>query len=413
MNILHIEQLRLENFRCFSTLDVSFEPDVTVLFAENGGGKTALLTGLAKCLALLQPRHSRELTLDAERDARRVRGSGGRREPAGPCTISCVASVGGRSHVEWSVTASPTSGKRTSRLNEVSDAIEKARSPGERWPIICYYGTDRLASERKTSRKAREFQDRWDGYAGCLDPSATDGPLLDWLRNEAFGDLARHRREEQERRFDLAVLNAIKRATPEVADIWYEPSIESPMVRFDAGHESAWAELSDGFHVFIGLVGDIARRAVILNSQDGADAPLRIEGVVLVDEIDLHLHPKWQRMVLKGLKDAFPKVQLIVTTHSPQVLSSAENRQVRRLVDWKLKERGVFVEGRDSNAILRDLMGTDDRDEAGREALRALYEAIDGGQLQEAQKQLAQLREQWGNTDPELIRAGGLLDEVA
>jgi predicted ATP-binding protein involved in virulence len=206
------------------------------------------------------------------------------------------------------------------------------------------------------------------------------------------------------------VFSAIKRATPDVADIWYDPAINSPVVRFEEGHEADWAELSDGFHVYMGLVGDIARRAVILNGQDGADAPLLVEGVVLIDEIDLHLHPKWQRVVLKGLKETFPKLQFIVTTHSPQVLSSAENRQVRRLANWALKDSDVFVEGRDTNAILREWMDTDDRDEAGRSALRELHAAIDEGRLQEAQCLLSQLRERWGDLDPALIRAEGLLD---
>jgi predicted ATP-binding protein involved in virulence len=409
--MLRINKIHLENFRCFKDLDVSFERDVNVLFAENGGGKTALLTGLAMGLALLQPRHPKELDLSGERDARKLRGSGSRREPAGPCTISCEASIGGQDRVEWSVTASPTSKRRMSRLGDASDAIEKVRLPRERWPLIGYYGTGRLTRTRKLASKPRDFQDRWDGYDGCLDPSATDGPLLEWLRSEAFGDLARHRRGEPERRFDLAVFNAIKRATPDVAEIWYDPAIGSPVTRFEAGHEAEWAELSDGFHVFVGLIGDIARRAVILNGQDGADAPLRVEGVVLIDEIDLHLHPRWQRVVLNGLKEAFPKLQFIVTTHSPQVLSSAENRQVRRLVDWRVQDSRVFVEGRDSNAILREWMGTDDRDEAGKIALRELYAAIDDGRLQEAQDQLTRLRERWGDLDPALIRAEALLHE--
>ena len=102
------------------------------------------------------------------------------------------------------------------------------------------------------------------------------------------------------------------------------------MVRFEDGHEAPWSELSDGYHVFIALVADIARRAVMLNEFDGADAPARVEGVVLIDELDLHLHPRWQRVALPRLRDAFPRLQFIITTHSPQVLSSAENRQVRR-----------------------------------------------------------------------------------
>lgn len=337
MTTLRIEQLALTNFRCFGKLDVAFEPDVTVLFAENGGGKTALLTAVAMALALLQPRQPKELALDAGRDTRRIVGSTGRFEPAGTCTISCVATIGARAGVPWNVTASATSRRRAAALDQASQAIEAVRTPSERWPLVAYYGTGRL-SDRKRSRKTVTFHDRWDGYTGALDATPTDGPLLEWLRLEAFGDIVRRRREEPERRFDAAVFDAIKRATPRVTDIWYDPALEGPVIRFEDGHEARWAELSDGYSVFMGLVGDIARRAVILNGQDGAEAPLLVEGVVLVDEIDLHLHPRWQRVVIGGLRAAFPKLQFILTTHSPQVLSSLENRQVRRLVGWAVGE---------------------------------------------------------------------------
>lgn len=412
MNLLQVSRLRLENFRCFAALNATFEPDLTVLFAENGGGKTALLTALAIGFSLLQPRQPKETSLQAERDARRVRGKGGLREPVGACTVECTANIGAVADVTWSVTASPTSRRRDTKLSDVSDAIERVRQPGERWPLIAFYDTGRFSSERKASSKGREFQDRWDGYAACLDPHATDGPLLDWLKGEEAGDRSRRNRGESERGLYPGVLEAMKRATPGVAEIRYDP-VDGPMVRFDHGSEAAWDELSDGFHVFIALVGDIARRAVILNSQDGAEAPLLVEGVVLIDEVDLHLHPRWQRIVLGRLRQAFPKLQFIVTTHSPQVLSSTKNHQVRRLVNWTISDDPVFVEGRDTNAILREEMGTDDRDERGKEILTKLYALIDDAKVPEARTLLAELRRtRWGDSDPELIRAEGLLDDV-
>jgi len=414
MSRLQVTHLALQNFRGFAALDVSFEPDLTVLFAENGGGKTALLTGLAMALALLQPRRSKERSLDVERDVRQVRGASGLREPTGACRIACAAAIGDRAEVGWSVTASATSSRQTAHVNLASDAIEAVRLPGERWPLLAFYDTGRFASERKAGTRAREFQDRWDGYAGCLDPCPTDRSLLDWLKAQVLGDLVRHRKGEPERRLDAGVLQAIERATPGVKEIWYDPASEGPVVRFDDGTEATWDELSDGFHIFMALVGDIARRAVILNGQDGAEAPLHIEGVVIVDEIDLHLHPRWQRIVLDGLRRAFPKVQFIVTTHSPQVLSSVENRQARRLVNWAISDEPVFVEGRDSNAILREEMGTDDRDDRGTALLRALHDLIDDGRVAEARALLEKARaEKWGPNDPTAIRAEGLLDEAA
>lgn len=413
MTLLRIQKLTLENFRCFEHVDVEFESDVTALFAENGGGKTAVLTSLAMALDLLQPRHTKGLALNAERDARRVRASGGQREPAGPAKIACVAAIGSRTDVQWSATASATSRRRENDLAVASDAIEQVRQPGERWPLLGFYGTGRLAAERKPGPRARDVRDRWDGYAGCLDPSATDGPLLDWLQAEILGDLVRHRRGEPERRLDEGVLGAIRRANPAIEELWHDPAVGSPVARFADGGEANWFELSDGFHVFMGLVGDIARRAVILNAQDGVDAPLLVEGVVLIDEIDLHLHPRWQRSVLEGLRKAFPKLQLIVTTHSPQVLSSVGNHQVRRLFNGSVRAEGVFVEGRDTNAILRELMGTDERDERGRLALRRLYALIDDGRSTEARALLSSMKEQWGDLDPELIRAEGLLGDTS
>ncbi|WP_437659808.1 AAA family ATPase [Sorangium sp. So ce1182] len=409
--MLHLERLKLTNFRCFDQLDLTFEPDLTVLFAENAGGKSALLTALAMALALLQPRSPRELILDAKRDVRRIQGKSGRMEPAGPCTVCCTATVGDRPGVEWNVTVAPGSKRRTEEILAVSEAIEKVRAVGERWPLLGYYGTRRLRAEQKTSRRnAAEFRDRWDGYEGCLDPRATDGPLLYWLRNETLGDLLLREKGEPLRLFALAVCNAIKRATPGTLGIRYDFIEDTVLAELDNGDVARWPELSDGYHLFMALVGDIARRAVILNEQDGADAPLLIEGVILIDEIDLHLHPKWQRIVLDGLRAAFPKLQLIATTHSPQVLSSAKNHQVRRLVGRKLDERPVLVDGRDTNAILRELMSTDDRGKRGEEALRLLHEAIDQGRSNEARKLLANLHERWGD-DAALARAERLLEE--
>ena len=121
--MLRLHRLHLENYRCFAGLDLSFEPDVTVLFAENGGGKTALLTALAMGLALLQPQHPKDLDVDAVRDTRRVRGAGDRWEPAGPCTLEWAASIGTQTDVVWKVTVSPTSSRQQPRIGGASRAI--------------------------------------------------------------------------------------------------------------------------------------------------------------------------------------------------------------------------------------------------------------------------------------------------
>ncbi len=408
MNGFRIQRIHLENYRCFEELRLSLEEDTTVLFAENGGGKTALLTAIALGLAVFQSGAPRTLKLDPRRDpTMRTLDGRGRREAIGRCRLAWTATVGQSESVTWSASTSPAA---TITTTPILEALDQLRVPGDRWPLFGWYGVDRLARRRGRRRRVERTGDRWEAYASALDPNLDEAPLLQWLQDEMLGDVVRRQQEEPERFFHAAAMEATVQATPGVTSAWYDPVEQGPVVRFKSGHVAPWSELSDGYHVFIALVADIARRAVMLNEFDGADAPARVEGVVLIDELDLHLHPKWQRVALTGLRTAFPRLQLIVTTHSPQVLSSAENRQVRRLVDGKLRESPVFVKGRDSNAILREHMNTDERDSKGTRLLQELYDSIDGGRDEEAKERYRVLRALWGDLDPELIRAKAFMD---
>lgn len=412
MSLFQFKELCVDNYRCFETLRLTLEHDATVVFAENGGGKTALLTALAMGLAVFQRGTPSTLKLDVRRDPRmRTLDGKGRREPAGLCEIEWTAAVDDVESVIWSSTVRPSSGRKTSRSRPILEAIERNRSPFDSWPLFAWYGVDRLGRQRGRHRKIERSGDRWEGYNWSLDPDLDEAPLLQWLQDEILGDVVRRQQGEQGRLFCEAVMEATVRATSGVLSAWYDPVEQGPKVRFENGHEESWSELSDGYHVFIALVADIARRAVMLNEFDGANAPARVEGVVLIDELDLHLHPRWQRVALPSLREVFPKLQFIISTHSPQVLSSAENRQVRRLVDGRLQDSDVFVSGRDSNAILRDLMNTDDRDDEGVAALRDLHEAIDRGDRQLAERLHEELVARWGFNDPALIRARGFMEE--
>ena len=263
------------------------------------------------------------------------------------------------------------------RHGRIFEALERVRAPGDRWPLFAWYGVDSIGTARERGGKFERMGDRWEAYQSSLDPDLDEAPLLQWLQDEMLGDVSRQDRAEPERFFHKAVLEAAVRATPGVKDAWYDATAQSPVVCFEDGHAAPWSELSDGYHVFIALVADIARRAVMLNGFDGADAPARVEGVVLIDELDLHLHPRWQRVALPGLRDAFPRLQLVVTTHSTAGVE--QRREPSGAAPRRRSSSGadVFVSGRDTNAILRDLMRTDDRDDEGVIALRRLHDAID------------------------------------
>jgi predicted ATP-binding protein involved in virulence len=206
-----------------------------------------------------------------------------------------------------------------------------------------------------------------------------------------------------------ALLAALKRATPGVDQLWYDVASSELRVVFADGHEVAWEQLSDGYHVFMGLVSDIARRALVLNDHLGASAVEQAEGIVLIDEVDLHLHPRWQLEVLAGLRRAFPKLQFVVSTHSALLLSGLENRQVRELVERQLRSEPIYVNGRDASAILRGVYRSGTRSPGGEEALLHAHRLVDGGQRAAALDAIQRLRERFGPEDADVAYLENLL----
>ena len=248
------QNLTLEQFRCFDHLELALEGDLTLLFAENGGGKTAILTALAAGLTPFQTGAPRVLKLDAQRDARKVTlDERGRREPAGTCTLTWTAKIGDEDSVTWSNAVNPASNRKTADTAAVLGAIEKVRVPGARWPLFAFYGVDRMGRGKASTKPAPTRPDRWEGYASSLDPAQGDSALLTWLLEEILADTVRRQDNEAERFLATAVMDSVAQATPGVTRAWYDPKERSPVVRFETGEVATWKELSDGFHVYLSL----------------------------------------------------------------------------------------------------------------------------------------------------------------
>ena len=234
MSRFRFREIRLDNYRCFDELRLPLEEDTTVLFAENGGGKTALLTALAMGLAVFQMGAPGTLKLDARRDPRmRTLDEQERTEPAGPCKVAWTAEVGESESVTWSAAAHPASGRTTKRPLALFDALERVRVPGARWPLFAWYGVDRLGRLRGRRRKVERAADRWEAYASSLDPNLDEAPLLQWLQDEMLGDVVRKQQHEPERLFHAAVMETAVRAAPDVEHASYDPVTQGPMVRFE------------------------------------------------------------------------------------------------------------------------------------------------------------------------------------
>jgi predicted ATP-binding protein involved in virulence len=151
------------------------------------------------------------------------------------------------------------------------------------------------------------------------------------------------------------------------------------------------------------MIADLAWRASLLNPQFGAEAAAKTPGVVLIDELELHLHPAWQRRIVRDLRAAFPLVQFFGTTHSPQIISEVPRECLLILhEDGTIGGPDGFIEGRDSNAILRDVMGVSERPDAMVVALAELEGLIDADRFDEAKAKIEALRGQLGPQDQDL-----------
>ncbi len=353
---LSLTKLELENFRCFAIGAIEFHPELTVLVAENAQGKSAVLAAASLALDPIVSELSgvRPHTLRA--DSVRVELEGEvHMQPCLPMRLKAHGEVRGVS-LGWARSRASLSAYAGGSRRDLTAATAEARElrrlaladSGCLLPVVAFYRTDRLWSSMggalRRSRPDRSMQGRWLGYADWTSPTSSFGAFLGWYRGaftqlgsatSKFGD-AGSRIEKQ----IVAVHEAVRTAlqpTGWTAINWEraEGSATSLIGRdfISIEHQSRGRLplqfLSDGIQNMVALVADLAYRCVVLNPHLGEAAARETGGVVLIDEIDMHLHPRWQQVVVDLIRKAFPKIQFVVTTHSPQVLSTVDNESIR------------------------------------------------------------------------------------
>ncbi|HGM5584194.1 TPA: AAA family ATPase [Pseudomonas putida] len=357
---MKLERLHLKNFRCFEELSLSFGKRLTVIVAENGAGKTAILDAIAIGFGryLTKLPGVKGIAIK-DTDLRVVNG-----ERVTPFTMlgwevntidqKAVIWITGRRR-DGSVTASDIKNelsehllallpKGTKEIDELALGLAHAEAEQQPYflPVIAYYGTNRAIREEVQRRRGfkKKFS-RFDALSGALEADARFRSAFEWFN--AMEDA--ERREQKERRdFDYknADLEVVRSAIERVLPSLKSPRTEIRPLRFVIDHLTPdgqvrtlrIGQLSDGYRIVLGVVMDLARRMTEANScglppsQKGVN-PLDMPAIALIDELDLHLHPRWQQRIVTDLMQTFTNTQFIVTTHSPQVLSTVKRENVR------------------------------------------------------------------------------------
>jgi predicted ATP-binding protein involved in virulence len=205
------------------------------------------------------------------------------------------------------------------------------------------------------------------------------------------------------------IKGAIVDCVEDAQDVYYDERYqELILVMKQMGHQM-FSNLSDGQRVMLTLIGDLARRAITLNPHMEKDVLKQTPGVVSIDELDLHLHPRWQRRVIHDLKKTFPMIQFIATTHSPQLVGEALPHEIRILEEGAVTTPKHSF-GIDSSRILEEVINASARNEETKELLTKMAEQIDREELREAKKSLGEVEQKLGQDDPEVTGANTLIN---
>lgn len=374
---MKINKLILKNYRRFADLEIIFDKNTTVFIGNNGAGKTAILDALVLNLSWLIARINREKGTGHGIDDNDILNG-----ESSACVELDVQND--ESIYRWTIAKTHKGHAKSkgfeSLLVEVTKLAEIFRqrltdnSEKAPLPLIVYYPVNRVVVDIPLKIRTRHNFEQIDGYDNALQQGVDFRRFFEWFRDRE--DVENEQLHEQYqlfleknslgtiRAFDTlgffirdkqlnAVRRAIKLFMPNFEDLRVERKPRLRMVVKKNGKKLDVSQLSQGEKSLMSLVGDIARRLAMMNP--ALENPLDGEGVVLIDEIDMHLHPAWQQTVLANLVKTFPNVQFIVTTHSPQVISTVPSHQIRILDEDKVYSAEAGTQGAEASRILRDV----------------------------------------------------------
>ncbi|WLI10843.1 MULTISPECIES: AAA family ATPase [Pseudomonas] len=450
---MEIKKFKLTDVGRFTDLDIQLAPtakhpsNVTVLVGNNGAGKTTLLKSLAISLSWLVARIRTEKgngSHIAEEDVR---------NGASSASISIAVKDDSLANpnnpdadpedalFQWTVTRS-RQGRKTDAHSSLVDAsrladvyrdeltvIEKASLP-----LIAYYPVERSVLEIPLKIRTKHTFDQLDGYDNSLNRGVDFRRFFEWFReredsenetgvsstalseiSEKFGKdsdiwktLSQLKASSRDRQL-TAVRTAIAAFMPGFSNLRVKRKPRLHMAIDKGGATLNVSQLSQGEKSMMALVGDIARRLAMMNQS--LENPLHGDGIVLIDEVDLHLHPKWQRSLIRQLSETFPNCQFVLTTHSPLVISDAKDVLCYVLDDGELQERdGLY--GLDANQVLLSVMDTDVRNSEVQRRLNRLLERLQDGDLDEARKLFSELSLELSDGHLELAKAALLIRKL-
>lgn len=420
---MKLQKMTLENFRAFKSAEISFEPDITVLVGGNGSGKSSALQGLLLPLQKIVNSYLYNEGSEAidynDFKLYSIQSSDNSLLSVKEFNIKVSFDI-----LDFSYEVSESINAKFAINNKIlipdnvlaSNYTHILRVNKPNKPIVVFYSADR-AIDTSINLDALtadyNLSDPFLAYTDAFDAKTDFTEFLTWFKAREDLDNELFRLDGKEKYKNDAQLEAVRRSLSYFLEGFSTPHVKrsgkTALYLKKAEEVYSLNQLSDGEKNTFALVADIARRLAIANTE--MENPLLGDGLVLIDEIDLHLHPNWQRKIIPNLRKAFPNVQFVVTTHSPQVLGEVDARCIRVLeavngnVAIYKSEGGI---GFSSDEILELVMESTTKNKDALADYKALFDLIYKKDLEKANTKLAALKELYGETES-VVKAATML----
>ena len=431
---MKLKKVRITNYRCFRKVDIDFDDHTTLIVGKNGAGKTAILDAVAVAVSTfllgIDGGVSRSISKD---DARyEFHDLDGTVDPQHqfPVSIESTGDCLDNHDVKWVRSLNSESGnttiKEARQLTNISKDVQKRIMTGDKsliLPLISYYGTGRLYAQKKEKKNIKSLTEfkRQVGYVDCMAAESNEKLMLNWFQIQTLKGLQEQQRTGKVEKslllktVESAICKCFERISgSKNADIVFDLDTHRLVLNFESTDGSlqkfAMDEMSDGYKNTLSMIGDIAYRMAVLNPMLGDRVLEETSGVVVIDEIDLHLHPQWQQTIISDLNTIFPKIQFIVSSHAPAVINSVAKEQIRILDNGEIYMPAAQTYGRDANSILREVMKVSERPTDIKQRMSLFYSYMDENNYKEADDVLTEIEAIVGTTDPDIAAARTSLD---
>jgi len=340
--IMKLTELTLTNFRSFEKLELKLGQQITLLLGENGSGKSSILDAIGVGLGVIPSIVSNVKGISFKKtDLRQLNN---KEEPF--VRVSLHSNLG----FSWDrllrrdnkLTRSkqlPASTGHVALKHYLKEFVSNEMAVHDLdadIPVFAHYGVNRALLNAPLSRKGfSKSYSRFDAYQGALEATSNFRSAFKWFYHRETEEL-RQQRENRDFDYTLPELEAVRQAIKKTFPGIEKPRIKTNPLRFvvDFGGETlSIDQLGDGYKTMLALVIDLAHRMAIANPH--RYQPLETKAIVLIDEIDLHLHPEWQTRVISDLINVFPNTQFVLTTHSPFIVESLNNHLISHQVNYK------------------------------------------------------------------------------